>query len=69
MTAHELKSEIKRLLKEVPEKILHDLLQYLQEAQKHGKDEVQWGLHLRKILREDRELLQRPTKYSMQLRY
>ncbi|MCA1751161.1 MAG: hypothetical protein ABR572_10335 [Cryomorphaceae bacterium] len=62
MTAQEIKSEIKKLLDSVPEDALQELLQYLQEAQKHSKDQKQMGLYLRKIMQEDKELLDKLAK-------
>jgi len=62
MTTQELKSEIQRLLDNVPENILQDLLDYLREAQKYTKDQAELSNYLRKIIHEDKELLEKLAK-------
>jgi glutamyl-tRNA reductase len=57
MTTKQIKSEIQKLLDSVPENVLQDLLDYLKEAQKLTKDQAELTSHLRKIIHEDRELL------------
>ena len=59
MTNREIKTEIQKILEEVPEEVLHDLLEYLREAQKLTRDQAALSSHLRKILSEDRELLEK----------
>ncbi len=43
----------------IPESVLRDLLAYLREAQKQTKDQAALTSHLRKIIHEDRELLEK----------
>ena len=62
MTANEMRSEIQKLLDTVPENVLQDLLKYLKEAQKQSKDQAELSGHLRKIINEDRELLEKLAK-------
>lgn len=62
MTTQELKSEIQRLLDNVPENVLQDLLGYLREAQKYMKDQEELSNYLRKIIRDDKELLEKLAK-------
>jgi hypothetical protein len=57
MTAGEIKIEIQRLLDNVPDNVLQDLLDYLKQAQKQTKDQIELSRHLKKILAEDKELL------------
>ena len=45
-----------------PEDVLKDLLQYLKETQKQSKDQAALASHLRKIIREDRDLLEKLAK-------
>ncbi|MCF8338444.1 MAG: hypothetical protein K9I74_10740 [Bacteroidales bacterium] len=59
MTTQQLKSEIQRLLDNVPENVLEDLVEYLREAQKHTKDQTELSNYLRKIIHEDKELLKK----------
>lgn len=59
MPAQQIKSEIKKLLDSVPKAVLQDLLE---EAQKHSKDKTEMGFHLRKIMQEDKVLLEKLAK-------
>ncbi|MGM0567160.1 MAG: hypothetical protein ACQESX_10420 [Bacteroidota bacterium] len=59
MTTKQIKTEIHKLLDTVPENVLPDLLDYLKEAQKQNKDQAELTSHLRKIIHEDRELLEK----------
>jgi uncharacterized tellurite resistance protein B-like protein len=59
MTTKQIKTEIQKLLDTVPENVLQDLLDYLKEAQKQTKDQAELTSHLRKIIHEDRELLEK----------
>ena len=55
----ELKSEIQKLLEDVPENVLQDILKFLQQIHDSPSDKVQLSQRLSKILSEDGELLQR----------
>lgn len=59
MTTKQIKTEIQKLLDTMPESVLHNLLDYLKEAQEQTKDQAELTSHLRKILHEDRDLLER----------
>lgn len=59
MTAKDLKIEIQKVLDQVPENLLEDVLAYLQEIQKRTASEFNNSQHLKKILTEDRELLKK----------
>lgn len=59
MTTQKIKIEIQKLLDTVPENVLPDLLNYLKEAQKQTKDEAELAGYLRKIIHQDRELLEK----------
>ncbi len=59
MTAKDLKIEIQKVLDKVPENLLEDVLAYLQEVQKSTTPEFNNLQHLKKILKEDRELLKK----------
>jgi len=59
MTTREIKTEIQKILEEVPEEVLHDLLEYLRETQKLTRDQAALSRHLRKIISEDKELLEK----------
>lgn len=57
MTSKELKIEIQKILDSVPENILQDLLEYLQQAKKQTKNQAELSIHLKRIIVEDKELL------------
>ena len=59
MTSQQIKSEIQKVLDKVPESVLQDILNYLKELQYKTKDQVKMSRHLKKILAEDRELLEK----------
>lgn len=59
MTTKDLKLEIQKVLDQVPENSLPDVLLYLKEVQKRTASEITNAQHLGKILKEDRELLQK----------
>lgn len=62
MSTKEIKDEIQKLLNNVPDDVLKDLLKYLKEAQNQTGDKIQLSLHLKKIISEDQELLERLAK-------
>ncbi len=62
MTTNLLKSEIQRLLETVPDEVLRELLDYLREAQKLTKEQAELSRYLKKIIHEDRELLEKLAK-------
>jgi len=57
MTAHEVKQKITKLLEEIPEDLLPQVLEYLQQIKELSAEEVSMGQNLSKILKEDREVL------------
>jgi hypothetical protein len=59
MTTKELKSRIQKALDKVPENILEDILSYLEEIQGKPADKVIMSQRLRKILAEDKDLLEK----------
>ncbi|HEY4326290.1 MAG TPA: hypothetical protein VGN20_20055 [Mucilaginibacter sp.] len=59
MTTIQLKSEIKKVLEQVPEKALPDVLDFLKELQAQPEDGVQLVNFLTRTLIEDRELLKK----------
>lgn len=62
MTTKQLKSEIQRLLEKVPDTVLQDLLDYLREAQKQTREQAELSSYLKKIIQEDKELLEKLAK-------
>ena len=62
MSTQELKREIQNVIDEVPETVLNDILEYLKQVRTLSKDKVDKIENLKKILREDNELLQRLAK-------
>ena len=59
LTTKQIKTEIQKLLDTVPENVLQDLLDYLKVAQKQTRERAELTSHLRKIIHEDRELLEK----------
>lgn len=59
MTTKQIKSRIQRALDNVPENVLEEILHYLEEIQGKSADTVIMSQRLRKILSEDRELLEK----------
>lgn len=59
MTKTQLKTEIQKVIDNVPESILQDVLDFLKELQSQPSDKVKLTNHLRQILTEDKELLEK----------
>lgn len=59
ITNEQLKEEIQKALDEVPETALEDILKYLKEVRSKSSDKVEMSRNLRKILNEDKALLDR----------
>lgn len=59
MTSVQIKAEIQKVLDEVPEDVLIDILDHLKQIQQQASGEIKLAKNLKKILAEDRELLER----------
>lgn len=59
MTKLQIQSEIKKVLDNVPESVLQDILDFLKELQDQPADKVKLTNNLRQILSEDKELLEK----------
>jgi hypothetical protein len=59
MTKTQLFSEIQKVLDNVPETILQDVLDFLKALQDQPADKIKLANNLRQILSEDRELLEK----------
>lgn len=57
-----VKEEIKKVIDEIPEETLEEILNYLKSILRAAPDVLQQSQHLKKILVEDRELLERLAK-------
>ena len=62
MTKTEIKSEIQRVLDNVPDNVLQDILGLLKDLQDHPNRLLEITNSLRKILNEDKELLEKLAK-------
>jgi hypothetical protein len=62
MTTKEIKTEIQKLLDTVPENVLQDLLDYLKLANHQTKDQSELSSYLKKILAEDKQVLEMLAK-------
>jgi len=59
MTKTDLKIKINQAIENAPETVLQAVLDYLTQIQEDSSDKVTLSQNIGKILREDRELLQR----------
>jgi hypothetical protein len=59
MTKTQIQSEIQKVLDSVPENMLYDVLDFLKTLRDQPADKVRLANHLRQILTEDKELLER----------
>ena len=59
MTSIEIKTEIQKVLDQVPESVLQDVLDFLKGLRSKSVDEIKLANNLRKILSEDRALLEK----------
>ncbi len=62
MTTKEIKSEIQKSLENVPESVLHDILEILRLAENQTNESFNLIKNLKDILSEDKELLERLAK-------
>ena len=62
MSGEELKSQIQHVLDEMPEEILEDVLLYMKSIRNISHQKLQISSNLKKILQEDKELLQKLAK-------
>lgn len=62
MTKAEIKIEIQKVLDNVPENVLHDILDLLKELQNESSERIGLTHSLRQILLEDKELLAKLAK-------
>jgi hypothetical protein len=59
MTKQQLKTEIQKVLDNVPGTVLEDILNYLKDIQSKSANQVEMSSFLGKILNEDKELLEK----------
>ncbi len=59
MTTQQIKQEIVKVLEQVPDEVLTDILDYLNELKGKSEDQVLRIKHFRRILEEDKNLLKR----------
>ncbi|MBK9980970.1 MAG: hypothetical protein IPP15_00865 [Saprospiraceae bacterium] len=62
MTTKQLISEINKVLDQVPDSALSNILSYLNSLKGKSEEEVKRASHLSKILEEDKRLLERLAK-------
>jgi hypothetical protein len=62
MTKEQIKMEIQKSLDRVPESVLTDVLELLKQAENLPAGKENLNSHLREILREDKNLLERLAK-------
>jgi uncharacterized tellurite resistance protein B-like protein len=59
MTVIEVKTEIQKVLDEVPENVLPQILDYLKQIQNQSADQAKFNNNLKRILTEDNDLFER----------
>ena len=59
MTKTEIKLEIQKVLDNVPDNILEDILKLLKDIQNEPTEKLEITHHLRQIISEDKELLEK----------
>jgi mRNA-degrading endonuclease RelE of RelBE toxin-antitoxin system len=57
MTKAQIQLEIQKVLDNVPERVLQDVLDFLKELQDQPADKVRLAKHLRQILSDDKDFL------------
>ncbi len=62
MTTKQIRKEINRVIQEVPDNLLEDILSYLKQIEKRSKEEIFTFTKLKQIFREDQELLEKLAK-------
>jgi hypothetical protein len=58
----EPKQEIAQIINTLPNEVLGDVVQYLRQVEKASQEKARSSLHLKTILLEDKELLERLAK-------
>ena len=62
MTTQDLRKEINKVIQKVPDELLEEVLSYLKKFEKASKKNYESVNHLKQILKEDQELLDRLAK-------
>ena len=62
MATKDLRNEINRVIQEVPDDFLTDILSYLKEVENKSKKDFESLRHLKQIFKEDQELLEKLAK-------
>jgi hypothetical protein len=62
MTTKDIRKEINRVIQEVPENFLEDILSYLKQIEKKSKNDIETFSDLKRIFKEDQELLEKLAK-------
>ncbi len=62
MTTQDLRKEINRVIQQVPDDFLSDILSYLKEVEQKSSKEFAESKQLKQIIKEDQELLEKLAK-------
>jgi hypothetical protein len=62
MTTLQVKTEIKKILNNIPDGILPGILDYLKLVQTQSPEQIKFNNNVKKILSEDKELFKRLAK-------
>lgn len=59
MRTKEIKTEIQKVIDEIPDNVLQDILDYLKQLQDISQSKLELSKNLKLILTEDKELLEK----------
>ena len=62
MTTKDLRKEINRVIQQVPDDFLNDILSYLKQIENKSSKDIESFKHIKQIIKEDRELLEKLAK-------
>ncbi len=62
MTTKDLRKEINRVIQQIPDDFLNDILSYLKQIEKKSIKDIESSMHLKQIFKEDQDLLEKLAK-------
>ena len=62
MTTKDLRKEINRVIQQIPDDFLNDILSYFKQIEKKSIKDIESSMHLKQIFKEDQDLLEKLAK-------
>ncbi len=62
MTTKDLRKEINRVIQQIPDDFLNDILSYLKQIEKKSIKDIESSMHLKQIFKVDQDLLEKLAK-------